>query len=110
MTPAGDFDKRVILQSNSVTTNGAGEQTTTWASIGPIFASIKPVSARERIQNGSEIDQEGQFTIRVRRSSLTTGISTAWRVLYGSRVFQIAAVINPDERNEEWHLIASETT
>ena len=42
------------------------------------------------------------------RSSSRPGVSAAWRVLYGSRVFRILSVIDWEERHESLLLMVQE--
>lgn len=93
MIEAGRLNKRIICQVASVT---AGEGVMTWTDVCTVWADIRPLVGTRRYQ-AKQLNSEvaGQIVIRYR-----TDITTAMRIKYGARYFEILAIINPDERNE----------
>ena len=93
MIDAGQLNKRITFQTPAV---AAGEGVTTWVDSFTIWGAIKPLVGSRRYaakQLNSEIS--GQIVIRYRND-----IDPAMRIKYGTRYFQILAVINPNEENE----------
>jgi len=72
----------------------------------PVWASITPASARdlERLVAGS-VQSNATHVVRIRYHA---NISTQTRVTFGTRVFEVTGVQNPDERNIELVLICQE--
>lgn len=66
--------------------------------------SIDPISGREYF---SQQQVQGEVTHRIRLRYLA-GVTSALRVLYGTRVFDIVSVLNWEERNIELHLMCVE--
>ena len=92
----GTMDKRVSIQSVTQTTDGQGGYTETWATDVTVWAYIKPMKAYERMQAQKlETPLSHKVTIRYR-----SGVTTKHRLLFGSRVFHIKGIINPDEANQ----------
>lgn len=107
---AGLLGHRVTLQA-PVEVRGAdyADVQRTWANVATVWASVEPLSAREFFQN-LEVQGELSARIRLRWSSAIAGISQKWRVLYGSRVFEIQGVINVGEHGVELELLCAEVS
>lgn len=105
MIPAGDLDKRVILEGRATAKNAAGEAVGEWAEIVTVWANIRPASSREILLTGSAASQ-ATLTVTIR---YRTGITAKNRVRFGTRILDVSGVINPDERNEELRLLCHET-
>lgn len=95
---------RVKLQSKSVVQDSYGQETITWTDEAQIWASIEPISGREYFL-AKQVQAETTHRIRIRYYS---GVRADWRVLYGTRVFNIESVINPEEANKEIILMCRE--
>ena len=100
----GDLNKRITVQTATRTADGLGGFTEVWANTFKAWAAIWPVSAVEQVRNQS-ISTEISHRIRMRYRS---GVTTAQRIKFGSRYFNIAAVINPNEKDEMLDIIAKE--
>jgi SPP1 family predicted phage head-tail adaptor len=105
---AGKLDKRITLQSQTETADGGGGFTVVWTDEITVWASISSPGARdiERLQamkQQSEISHK--VIIRYRE-----GVSTAWRVKFGTRYFNIAAITNPEEKNESLEMMCNEVS
>jgi len=106
---AGKLRHKVLLQQRTDTPDATtGAPAATWASItNPNeWAAVEPLTGREyheaRARN-SEVDHR----IRIRYRS---GITTKNSVLWGTRRFDIQAVLNVEERSRELHLMCKEYT
>lgn len=101
---AGQLRHQVAVQSRTLTSDGMGGQTESWETKYTVYAGIWPVSARERVQAGQ---METTITHRL-RLRYQAGITTAMRVVFDGRTFEIVSIINPDERNISLDLLCTE--
>lgn len=76
---------RVALQSKTQSRDALGGFSNSWATQATVYASIKPVSGRDT-QEAQQIEHRATHTIWVRHR---TDIQPDWRVLFGTRVFEI---------------------
>lgn len=92
----GDLCHRISLQTASRTSDGGGGSTVSWTTSVTVWASIEPANGREPyIANQLNGQVSHKITIRYR-----SGVTTGYRVLFGTRTFDVQAVLNKDERNE----------
>jgi len=106
---AGKLRHRIELQSNAPTQDSYGEPIASWTTDDTVWASIEPLSGRELLR-AQEVHAEVTTRIRVRYPG-ALGASTLTaddRIKHGARIFEIAAVINPDERDRELELLCVE--
>jgi SPP1 family predicted phage head-tail adaptor len=96
---------RVTLQGPSRTTDGQGGYTSTMTDIGTFWASIEPTSGFEKFQAGQN---ETPITHKI-MMRYDSRITTAKRLLFGSRVFQIKECLNVEERGAFLKLLCIET-
>lgn len=104
---AGKLRHRITIQqlvAGSPDTLPTGEPDVSWAEYLTVYASIDPVTGREPFLSQQKIG-ETSHKVRIRYRS---GIVPKMRVLYGSRVFDILAVLNWEEKNAELLLLCSE--
>ena len=95
MRRAGALRHRVILEQMNGSADDGGGQTVTWQQVAPLWVAIRPLSGREHFA-------AGQFASR-----LSHEISLRYRPLVlpemrfrkGSRIFEIRAVLNIDEKS-----------
>jgi len=104
MIRAGELRHRVTIQQKSVTRNTFGEEIVTWQDVATVWAAIEPLRGREFFES-QQVNAEVTTRIRIR---YRPGITPTMRVVYGSRIFDIQAVINVEERNRELHLMCRE--
>lgn len=95
--------QRRVVGSPQATSTGQPDETWT-AFLTDIHASIEPISGREYF---AQRQVQGEVTHRV-RLRYRAGITSAMRVVFGSRVFDIASVIDFEERNIELQLMCVE--
>jgi SPP1 family predicted phage head-tail adaptor len=102
---AGQLRHLVTVQSRSTTPDTYGEPAQTWSSLyADQPASIEPLSGRELL-NAQAIQSDVTHRLRMRYVS---GVETKHRILFGSRVFDIRAVRNVDERGIELEILCTE--
>ncbi len=91
----GKMNKRVALQQEQQTPDGAGGYTLAWTTLADVWANISPSSGREVSAAGR---LEGQVTHKVTlRGRVDIQITTDMRLLYGTRAFNVRAVLDPNE-------------
>lgn len=95
---AGRLRHQVTIQQQTQTATAYGGYSETWTDVATVWAHIKPLYGRER-WHGDQVESDVTHQITIRYRSDVT-VSPQMRVLYGSRVFKIISVINPEERNE----------
>lgn len=89
------MNKRVKIQSAGRTSDGAGGATVAWTDVATVWAAVEPLTGKEPyIAQQLQGQVTHKVTVRYR-----TGITPAQRVLYGTRVFDVEAVVDPKERH-----------
>ena len=107
---AGDLRKRVVLQSRSTVQDTFSQPQQIWNDITTCWASISALTGRELVaaqaQNSSVTHV---ILVRYNAALFVNPIgAAAMRAVYGSRIFEILAVLNIDERNWEVEMMATE--
>ena len=100
----GKLRHRIEIQTNTPTDDTFGEPIASWATDATVWASIEPLAGRELLR-AQEIASEVTTRIRVR---YTTDATPAKRIKWGTRYYEIAAVIDPSERHAEMELLCVE--
>ncbi len=99
---AGDLRHRVILQT--VTRPTSPGATKVVADVATVWAAIEPLRGTALFQ-AQQAQSRVTGRIRIRyRSDVRAGM----QVKFGSRYYQVEAVIPPEERKRELHLLVSE--
>lgn len=104
MIEPGRMRNRIAIQSRTATTSETGGVTHTWSTDMTVWGSISPLSGNEPLR-ADKLLPEVSHRVRIRYRS---GITAKNRLVFDSRVFQIVAVLNRDERNIELELLCSE--
>ncbi len=100
---------RLTLQQEVKTADGAGGYSRSWTNIADLWAEISPISNRviygeEKLYAGHiEARISHKITIRYR-----SGLSTAMRLLFESRVFNIRAISFVNEDKDLVELLVEE--
>lgn len=92
---AGELNKNVILQYQSITQNGYGEQDITWTDLDFVWAKIEPLTGREYFA-AQQLHAEAKIKLTIR---YRTGINPAMRFKYGNRAFNIVSIQNVNQAN-----------
>ena len=97
----GRLDKRITLQSRSATLDDYGQQINSWSDQGTVWANIKPVSGREKLKAG-QVDSILSHTVAIRYNAnfMPPRTVDAWRIVYGTRYFNIIAAMDVDEAHQ----------
>lgn len=103
----GPMNKRITIKSvTSKTADGLGGNTLVYGTVKETWAKVRPLSNREQLTYGLTLGVRAyEFTIRYDGT-----INQSNRIELNSRPFRIESVINTDEANREYKIIASERT
>jgi SPP1 family predicted phage head-tail adaptor len=96
--------KRVTIQQETPTSDGAGGYALVWINVMTIWAEIEPITGQKVFTDGH---LEGHVTHHI-TMRYATGITTDMRVTYNNRLFNIRAVLNTDEQNRWTELLVEE--
>ena len=103
---AGQLRHYVALQRATVTRDAHGGTVHTWATYANVWAAIEPQSGDEPVT--AEAPQAvTTHNVRIRYNS---SVKPTDRLAHGSRVLEINAILNIDERNREMRLLCGEVT
>lgn len=101
---SGALRHRVTLQAPQETSDGGGGASVTWTDVAVVWAAIAPLRGGERLRAGRlEAALTHRVTIRYRAD-----VTPEMRVAFGSRLFNIRAVIDPGERHRRLDLLCEE--
>lgn len=95
---------RITLEQPQLTSDTGGGYTRTWQPFASAWAHIAPLRGQEEFAG---LQLTGVVTHRITMRYIT-GVTSAMRVLYGARAFNIRAVMNPDERKEYLVMVCDE--
>lgn len=97
MTAIGNLDRRVTIEQQSSSQDGAGQPVLTWTTLATIWANVRYLNGVEPLKADATTAQ-AKASIRIRRR---TDVTAAMRVVYGTSTFQILAVLQ-DEESRRW--------
>lgn len=84
----GKMDRRIALQSLTVTKSSSGAPQNTWTTQATVWAEFRQTKGTEVLEQAQERTKEsGIFFIRYR-----SDVATTWRVQYAGRDWDIVAV------------------
>lgn len=103
---AGTLRHLITLQTPASAPDGDGGFTDTWTDLATVWASIVPATARdlERVVAGT-VQSSATHLVTIR---YLAGVTTKTRVVFGSRLFSVTGVQNPEERNISLVLVCQE--
>lgn len=81
--------------------------TDTYQALATVSASIEPLRGKEFFAS-KQTQADADFRILIRWQPDLADLGPADRAVWGSRVFDIRAVMNRDSRNRELELLATE--
>lgn len=101
---AGSLRHRVTLQQLTGSQDAIGQPVPTWVDVATVWADVRYLNGIETLKAGAEV-AIARASIRIRWRA---GVTAAMRVLHGSVVFAIQAVL-PDASGNEYLDLACET-
>ncbi len=105
----GDFKKRITIQQRSTSVDPLGQPSLAWVNVATVWADINPLSGRELIA-AKAVNSELTHSVLIRYQVLFADpiAVSKMRVLYGTRIFNIQASIDQDERHRIIELSCAE--
>jgi len=100
----GRMRHRITIQQTARTQNGFGEPIDSWSTFETVWASVEPLRGRE-FWAQQQVNSEVSIRVRMRYLS---GVTSAMRILFGSRILPIESVIDQEEKHKEMQLMCSE--
>lgn len=100
----GTLNKRVKIQTKTISQGTTGEFIETWADTATRWAAIEPLEGREYWQ-AQQLNTETTAKITIRHYP---GLTTVNRIKFGSRYFDIVSVQNQKEGNKYTVLMCKE--
>ena len=100
----GKLRHKVKLQSSAQAQDGYGQESKVWATDESIWAQIQPLRGAELLEY-QQISTEVTHRIIIRYNS---SVTSAKRILFGTRIFDINVPRNIDERNIFMELLCKE--
>ena len=95
---AGRLRDRIVLLKPAYTRDEFGQDLIHWDRVGPVFAEVVGNGGGTSLSVGrSSITYS--HTVRIRFSSVVTGITAAWRMEWRNRIFEISSVLNQNNDN-----------
>ena len=104
MSDIGKKNKRVAIQTRTVTYNSYNEPIESWADTATVWAGIINSGGGE-FYAAQKLNADTQAVISIRFYS---GLTTLNRIKYGSRIFEILHVNDVNERHREMLLAVKE--
>lgn len=102
MIRAGQLDRRVMLQSKSVTRDAMGGEIITWVNQVEVWARVEPLRGREFFAANKE---DTEVTTRI-QIYYRADITTAWRAVCEGTAYDITEIIDVELRHREMELMA----
>lgn len=104
MTAIADLRHRVTLQSNARADDGGGGGVAYWIDEGTVWARVAPLSGYQRLA-AEQLQATVTHTITIRyRDAVYAGM----HVKFGTRIFDVKAVIDGEERHRWLALMCEE--
>lgn len=104
----GRLRHTVSIQRASSAQDASGHPSEDWSEIGQIKASIEPLTGVERTTGQQSIADVSHRIVMRYVPGVSSGITPKDRILFGTRIFDLAAVLNLEERNLMLEIMAKE--
>lgn len=102
---AGRLRHQITLQQPTKGRDARGGITETWVTFkANVWAGVEPIKGREYFES-QQVNAEVSHRIVLR---YLQGVNPRMRVLWGTRIFRIESVIDPEERHRELQLMCIE--
>ena len=100
----GTMRIRLEVQSSTATQDAMGQPVVTWATSSTKWASVDPLNSRE-LYFSKTVRPEVTHKIRMRYFA---GLLNTMRLKRGNKIYDIAGILNIDERNISYEIDAVE--
>ncbi len=99
----GEYRDRVTIQVKTVTRSATGVEVITWATLATVWCKVEDLTGREFFAAQKE---NSEVTTRIRLRQYRAGLRADMRALFGSRAFDVLAVLDTDStRRQGQHLM-----
>jgi SPP1 family predicted phage head-tail adaptor len=103
MINAGELNKKIIIQTESGAADSFGQPEGTWSNTVTVWAAIITTGGRE-FYAAQKLNAETVAVFKIRYRAVTT----TNRIKYGTRIFQILSIADPEEKHCELLISAKE--
>jgi SPP1 family predicted phage head-tail adaptor len=93
----GELRHRVQLQLGTSTQDAVGQKKKSWTTVWTCWAGIRSLTQREIAQQ-HQVTAQSTHEIKMRYTNQVS-VMAGMRFLFGSQVYMIQGVSNPDQRN-----------
>jgi len=94
----GNLRHRIVIQSYTASIATNGETTKSFTTFATVFAEVRPISAREILQNNSDkVQQEISHVATIR---FLSGVLAKMRVVWETKTLEVLGVV-PDRTNKK---------
>lgn len=104
---SGKLKHRVEFQRNTPVGNAFGEPVPGWAELDTVWASVDPLTGRESF-GALQVQADVDSIIKCRYNSTIADLAPEDRAVFGSLIYDIKAVLNIEQRNREFHILAKQ--
>jgi SPP1 family predicted phage head-tail adaptor len=97
------LQQRITVQRRSTTLDAYGQEINSWTNIGIVWAEVKTLRGAEKLRTNAMVVESQlthQVTVRYSALFLPSIDADAWRILLGTRIFNITASWNVDEADK----------
>jgi len=101
---AGEYNRRITIQSKTVTYDSYNEPIETWTDGPTVWASIATTGGGE-FYAAQKLNASVQALFKIRYGTPVTVLD---RIKYGSRIFEILSVNDANEAHRELHISGKE--
>lgn len=106
---AGQLSKTIVLQRRDMQRDSHGAQVPTWSDVAQLRAAIVPLSGRQAlVAQAFNAQLTHQILVRYTHRFADPLELPKLRIVCGSRIFNIHAAINEEERNRQVTLMVTE--
>ena len=101
------LNKRIIIKHQPTTQDSYGAPITDvllWETFATVWASMEPINGKEFFA-AEQVNAQVSTRIRIRYLS---GVKAAMVALYGTRIYNIVAVVDYQEQHKEMQLMCEE--
>lgn len=104
---AGRLRNKIRFERSSQTANEYNEPVQSWSLLAEVYVGIEPLRGKERIA-AMQVQADADVRIVARYQAALGDLNPKDRAVFGSKVYDIKAVINVDMRNRELQIMVTE--
>ena len=101
---AGELRHRLTFKGPTHTSDGQGGITETWGSAFTVWGAFGPLTGKE-FYDSQLVNSEITGKVKIRHRD---DIDPTMQIYFGTRVFEILSILNPEERDRELNIKVKE--